>query len=64
MVYTNKDLIAKVHEETMLSRRDHMVDEGRTEMAENSYLIRCDQAEEMLVNKRFDRLTEIEISGH
>lgn len=46
----------------MLSRRDQMVDEGRTEMAENSYLIRCDQAEEMLVNKRFDRLSEIEIS--
>ena len=44
----------------MLSRRDQQVDEGRTEMAENSFVIRCDQAEEMVVNKRFDKLLEVE----
>jgi hypothetical protein len=42
VVYTNKELIAKVNEETMLSRREQQVDEGKTEMAENSYIIKCD----------------------
>jgi hypothetical protein len=30
--------------------------DGRTEMAENSFNIRCDSEEENIVNKRFDRL--------
>lgn len=45
----------------MLSRRDQIIDEGKTEIAEESYLIKCDQTEELIVNKRFDKLfAEIE----
>ena len=43
----------------MLSRREQQVDEGKTEMAENSYLIKCDQVEEIIVNKRFEKLGDI-----
>lgn len=43
----------------MLSRREQQVDEGKTEMAENSYLIKCDQVEEIIVNKRFEMLGDI-----
>ena len=43
----------------MLSRREQQVDEGKTEMAENSYLINCDQVEEIIVNKRFEKLGDI-----
>ena len=42
----------------MLSRRDQIIDEGKTEIAEESYLIKCDQTEELIVNKRFDKLFE------
>ena len=30
-------------------------------MAENSYLIKCDQVEEIIVNKRFEKLSDLEI---
>lgn len=32
--------------------------DGRTEMAENSFNIKCDPEEEHIVNKRFEQLAE------
>ena len=35
--------------------------DGRTEMAENSFNIKCDSEEENIVNKRFDRINKDQI---
>ena len=53
-------MLDKIRTRMLIERmeRNGTADEldGRTEMAENSFNIRCDSEEEDIVNKRFDRL--------
>ena len=60
IIHTNRDMLDKIRTRMLVERmeRNGTADEldGRTEMAENSFNIRCDSEEEDIVNKRFDRL--------
>ena len=60
IIHTNRDMLDKIRTRMLVERmeRNGTADEldGRTEMAENSFNIRCDSEKEDIVNKRFDRL--------
>ena len=60
LIYTNREMLDKIRTRMLVERmeKNGTADEldGRTEMAENSFNIRCDSLEENIVNKRFDRI--------